>query len=76
MKQPNQLPSFSRDLKLSFQMNQNQSPNSQEMSGEVKAIYILQKIHSFMTLVVLIWFHDMHQSNQLEKEHLKDSLDL
>ena len=44
MKQPNQLPSFSRDLKLSFQMNQNQSPNSQEMSGEVKAIYILQTI--------------------------------
>ena len=44
MKQPNQLPSFSRDLKLSFQMNQNQSPNSQEMSDEVKAIYILQTI--------------------------------
>ena len=27
MKQPNQLPSFSRDLKLLFHINQNQSPN-------------------------------------------------
>ena len=44
MKQPNQLPSFSRDLKLLFHMNQNQSPNSQEMSDQEKEIYILQTI--------------------------------
>ena len=44
MKQPNQLPLFSRDLELSFHMNQNQSPNSQEMSCQEKAIYILQTI--------------------------------
>ena len=44
MKQPNNLPSFSRDLKLSFHMNQNQPPNSQEMSDQEKAIYILQTI--------------------------------
>ena len=31
MKQPNQLPSFFRDLKLSFHMNQNQSPNFQDV---------------------------------------------
>ena len=43
-KQPNQLPSFSRDLKLSFYMNQNQSPNSQEMSDQEETIYILQTI--------------------------------
>ena len=30
-------------------------------------------IHSVMTLVVVIWFHNMQQSNQLEKEHLKSS---
>ena len=41
-KQPNQLQSFSRDLKLSFHMNQDESPNSQEMSDQEKAIYILQ----------------------------------
>ena len=44
MKEPNQLPSFSRDLKLSFHMNQNQSPNSQKMSDQEKTIYILQTI--------------------------------
>ena len=44
LKQPNQLPSFSRDLKLSFHMNQNQSPNSQEISDQENAIYILQTI--------------------------------
>ena len=44
MKQPNKLLSFSRDLKLSFHMNQNQSPNSQEMSDQEKTIYILQII--------------------------------
>ena len=44
MKQPNKFPSFSRDQKLSFHMNQNQSPNSQEMSDQEKAIYILQTI--------------------------------
>ena len=44
IKQPDQLPLFSRDLKLSFHMNQNQSPNSQEMSDQEKAIYILQTI--------------------------------
>ena len=33
-------------------------------------------IHSFLTLVVVIWFHDMQQSNQLEKEHVKNSQDL
>ena len=33
-------------------------------------------IHSFMTPVVVIWFHDMQQSSQLEKEHLNNSLDL
>ena len=38
MKQPNQPLSFSRDLKLSFHMNQNQSRNSQEMSDQEKAI--------------------------------------
>ena len=42
MKQPNQLPSFSRDLKLSFHMNQNQSPSFQEISDQERAIYILQ----------------------------------
>ena len=31
MRQPNKLPSFSRNLKLSFHMNENQSSNSQEM---------------------------------------------
>ena len=44
MKQPNQLPSFSRDLKLSFHINQNESRNSQEMSDQEKTIYILQTI--------------------------------
>ena len=44
MKQPNQIPSFSRDLKLSSHMNQNQSLNCQEMSDQEKAIYILQTI--------------------------------
>ena len=44
MKQPNKLPSFSRDLKLSFHMNQNQSPSSQKMSDQEKAIYILQAV--------------------------------
>ena len=37
-----QLPSFSRDLKLSFQLNQCRSPSLQEMSDQEKAIYILQ----------------------------------
>ena len=41
MKQPNELPSFSRDLKLSFHMNQNQSPNFQKMQDHEKTIYIL-----------------------------------
>ena len=44
MKQPNQLPSFSRDLKLSFHMNQKQSPNFQDISDQRKAIYILRAI--------------------------------
>ena len=44
MKEPNQFPSFSRDLKLSFHMNQNQSPNSQEIPDQEKAICILQTI--------------------------------
>ena len=44
MKQPNKNPSFSRDLKLSFHMNQNQSQNSQVMSDQEKAIYNLQMI--------------------------------
>ena len=34
MKQPNQLPLFSRDRKLSFHMNQNQPSNSQGMSDQ------------------------------------------
>ena len=56
MKQPNQLPSFSRDLKLSFHMNQNQPPNSQKCQTKSS-----MNIHSFMMLVVVIWFHDMQQ---------------
>ena len=44
MKQPNQLPSFSRDLKLSFHINQKQPRNSQQMSDQEKTIYILQTI--------------------------------
>ena len=44
MKEPNQFPSFSRDLKLSFHMNQNRSPNSQEIPDQEKAICILQTI--------------------------------
>ena len=44
MKQPNKLPSFSRDLKLSFHLNQNQSRSFQEMSNQEKAIYILHTI--------------------------------
>ena len=44
MKQPNQLLSFSRNLKLSFHMNQNQSTSFQKMSDKEKAIYILQTI--------------------------------
>ena len=44
MKQQNKLSLFSRDLKLSFHMNQNQSPNFQEMSNQKKTIYILQTI--------------------------------
>ena len=39
MKQPDQLTSFSRDLKLSFHMNQNQPPNYKEMPDQEKAIY-------------------------------------
>ena len=39
-------------------------------------LHSADNIHSFLTLVVVIWFHDMQQSNQLEKEHLKNSLDL
>ena len=66
MKQPNQLPSFSRGLKLSFHMNQNQSPNFQKFQTKSS-----MNIHSFMMLVVVIWFHDMQQSDQLEKEDLK-----
>ena len=42
MKQPDQLTSFSRDLKLSFHMNQSQSPNSKRILKN--AIYILQTI--------------------------------
>ena len=40
MKQPNQLSSFSRDLKLSFCMNQNQPPNSQKMSDQETIVEI------------------------------------
>ena len=43
MKQPNQFPSFSRDLELSFHMNQNQSPNFEDADQE-RAIYILQTV--------------------------------
>ena len=44
MKQVNQLPPFPRNLKLSFHMNQNQSPNYQVMSDQEKASYIVQTI--------------------------------
>ena len=37
MKHPRQLPSFSIDLKLSFYMYQNQSPDSQETSDNLHA---------------------------------------
>ena len=51
MNQPNHLPSFSRDLKLSFHMNQNQSPNSHEVLDQEKAIYILQFTFTFTVKV-------------------------
>ena len=82
-KQQNQLPSFSRDLKLPFHMNQNQSPNSQEMPDQEKAIYIRQTIKVEQHEYSLFYdtgccdmIHNMQQSNQVEKKHLNNSLDL
>ena len=43
MKHQNQLPSFSKDLRQTFHMNQNQAQNPQELDQD-KAIYILNKI--------------------------------
>ena len=40
MKQPNQLSSFSRDLKLSFYMNLNHPSNSQKMSDQETIVEI------------------------------------
>ena len=53
MKQANQLPPFPRNLKLSFHMNQNQSPNYQVMSDQEKASYIVRTIK-----VDNLLFHD------------------
>ena len=64
-------------------MNQNQSPNSQEMPDQEKAIYIWQTIKVEQHEYSLFYdtgccdmIHNMQQSNQVEKKHLNNSLDL
>ena len=64
-------------------MNQNQSPNSQEMPDQEKAIYIRQTIKVEQHEYSLFYdtgccdmIHNMQQSNQVEKKRLNNSLDL